>query len=78
MPQKDGHSAAPGPLPSPPFTPPPPKKIYNIVEPSTLARVYAAAHTAAMAAWKGDIDFAASSARSAVIDFIKLMREDYE
>jgi len=66
-----------GPMP-PPFTPPPPKKIYNIVEPSTLARVYAAAHTEGMRTSGGDIDTATANARFAVIDFIKLMREDYE
>lgn len=59
-----------GPMPSP-FTPPPPKRIYNIVEPSTLARVYAAAYASGSQDQIG-------RARAAVYDFIALMREDFE
>lgn len=52
------------------------RRIYNVVDPASLARVYAAAYTGGLAR---DLDFdgVRTLAETAVKDFLNLMREPF-
>lgn len=66
------------PPPMPPTTPPGPKRLYNIVAPAALARIYAASLIATATANSTlSPDDHRRHAQNAVRDFVDLMRSDH-